>query len=655
MGQIFLSYAREDRDFAGRIARVLEQAGHRVWWDRRLRGGEEFSAEIEAALDAADLVLVAWSKDSVKSRWVRDEAAVGGDRGTLLPVSIDGSISPMGFRQFHTLDLAGWKGGKRDDRTAELLDSVERRLNGKVEAAPAPAVSTRRSTRTMSKPVWIAAAVLVLVLVSGAALFVLERVWTEPRLTAPSLAVLPFTADPSDADARKLASAAHDAVAHTLSQGSFSVTDIESSSQPDQPAADFVVSGHVTTTPDKLLTTVRMQETAHHYVMFSHQFEAAREKAADFAELIGAQVAAQVSWTEPLIEIERRHPSEPAVTRALFGESSTGLQGSGSLADYQNMRRLAMTAPNSPLAQSNFAYATAFALDLLPRQQRDEAVASARQASDRAVALAPESGEMLTPWCLLHSEQRRIECEERLRKAMRIDPDAPFSDWFLAHLILNPVGRNEEAAEQSSLSLAHDPYMPNKIAMMLRMLELTGQTSDAERLYQQSKRWWPDDFVIAWNRLVGMIQRGDFKAAQRFDDQTSGQHPLRPLFIAINGASLGALRTACAKSQDFESVLCMLGFARLGDNNAAFALADELFPPRRGRTPAEEDRIWLDHPDSNSTGFLAGPSAAPMRRDPRFMALAQRTGLLDYWRSGRPPDFCTKQHEPVCAVLLKRT
>src|SRR5690242_5171437 len=110
MGQIFLSYAREDREFAQRPARTLERAGHQVWWDRHLDSGEEFSAEIEAALARADVVLVAWSKVSVKSRWVRDEAAVGGDSERLVPVSIDGTLPPMGFRQFHTMDLTGWKG-----------------------------------------------------------------------------------------------------------------------------------------------------------------------------------------------------------------------------------------------------------------------------------------------------------------------------------------------------------------------------------------------------------------------------------------------------------------------------------------------------------------------------------------------------------------
>ena len=81
MGQVFLSYAREDRRFAEKLAQVLEEAGQVVWWDRHIEGGHEFSADIEAALERSDVVVVAWSATSVKSRWVRDEAAAGGDTG----------------------------------------------------------------------------------------------------------------------------------------------------------------------------------------------------------------------------------------------------------------------------------------------------------------------------------------------------------------------------------------------------------------------------------------------------------------------------------------------------------------------------------------------------------------------------------------------
>lgn len=109
MARVFLSYARADRVRVSELAAALERAGHEVWWDRRLSGGAEFEREIERALARADVVVVAWSTASVRSHWVRDEAAAGRDRNRLVPVSLDGTTPPLGFRQLHTIDVAAWK------------------------------------------------------------------------------------------------------------------------------------------------------------------------------------------------------------------------------------------------------------------------------------------------------------------------------------------------------------------------------------------------------------------------------------------------------------------------------------------------------------------------------------------------------------------
>ena len=61
-------------------------AGHFVWWDMHIKGGAEYGREIEQALDKSDAVVVLWSERSVASAWVRDEAAVGRDKGCLIPV-----------------------------------------------------------------------------------------------------------------------------------------------------------------------------------------------------------------------------------------------------------------------------------------------------------------------------------------------------------------------------------------------------------------------------------------------------------------------------------------------------------------------------------------------------------------------------------------
>jgi hypothetical protein len=98
----------------------------------------------------------------------------------------------------------------------------------------------------------------------------------------------------------------------------------------------------------------------------------------------------------------------------------------------------------------------------------------------------------------------------------------------------------------------------------------------------------------------------------------------------------------------------MLTLGNLGDLDAAYAIANKLYPRRLGSTPEETERIWLDQPYVSVPELITSPAAAAMRRDPRYAQLAQRTGLLAYWRSGRLPDFCRKQPEPICLQLLKR-
>src|SRR5881394_2317651 len=105
MAGIFLSYVREDAGKARSLAALLERIGHSVWWDRRIKGGSQYSTKIEAALDAADKIVVLWSAKSIRSAWVRDEAAVGRDSSRLVPVTVDGTEPPLGFRQFQTINL----------------------------------------------------------------------------------------------------------------------------------------------------------------------------------------------------------------------------------------------------------------------------------------------------------------------------------------------------------------------------------------------------------------------------------------------------------------------------------------------------------------------------------------------------------------------
>jgi DNA-binding winged helix-turn-helix (wHTH) protein/TolB-like protein len=465
----------------------------------------------------------------------------------------------------------------------------------------------------------------------------------------PTIAVLPFTTASADPQERELASGARDAVAHMLSQTEYRVR--LSGPQESSVPADFVVSADVGSSPQGLIVTVRVEDTLHNAIVYSNRFEARRDDAGDLPDRIGAQIAGSLGWTASLLMLEKSHPSDPAITAELFGQTY----------NFQMVRQIAARAPNSAIAQNTLAFSATDAMWDLPRDQHVEALEIGRRALERVRVLAPGFGGAEVAWCYLHSRVRLLECEDHLRAGMRSDPDFAWGDQALADW-LKDVGRTSEALDLARSSLAHDPFMAAKIEVTLRMLEATGRQDEADDLYRNSRRWWPDDLMIFSGRVYGAMDRGDFAKLASFEKDVahtplaSNFEPGLPVLEATLAKDAAKARQLCPVDQaaSFKRDLCMLALARLGDIDDAFAIAFRTYPKRVGRTPAEEDKLWLDTSRYGETDILMGPAAAPLRRDPRFLELARGLGLLAYWRSGRLPDFCRgPQPEPVCASIRR--
>ena len=144
LAQIFLSYARDDADKARDLAEALSASGHTVWWDHQIHGGSRYGEEIDRALSESDAVVVLWSQAAVASTWVLDEAAEGRDSGKLVPALIDQCKPPLGYRQFQTIDLTGWRNGS--PALQPLLDAIVNTAGGTRQAPTAPKL--RRTPKT---------------------------------------------------------------------------------------------------------------------------------------------------------------------------------------------------------------------------------------------------------------------------------------------------------------------------------------------------------------------------------------------------------------------------------------------------------------------------------------------------------------------------
>jgi hypothetical protein len=76
---------------------------------------------------------------------------------------------------------------------------------------------------------------------------------------------------------------------------------------------------------------------------------------------------------------------------------------------------------------------------------------------------------------------------------------------------------------------------------------------------------------------------------------------------------------------------------------AEFGLMDDAF--------AMADRWTRVMGGWSTPQFLFPPDASALRRDRRFIALATKIGLVDYWRStGKWPDFCADPMLPYSCV-----
>lgn len=93
VSSVFLSYARSDRNLVEKIGQELSEAGIEVWDpDKRILPGANWTAELKAALDSADALVVFISPEAMASRSVSYEIeyALGAKhlRGRLIPVTI---------------------------------------------------------------------------------------------------------------------------------------------------------------------------------------------------------------------------------------------------------------------------------------------------------------------------------------------------------------------------------------------------------------------------------------------------------------------------------------------------------------------------------------------------------------------------------------
>jgi tetratricopeptide (TPR) repeat protein len=636
MATVFLSYARDDADHARLVAKALEAAGHSVWWDLNVRGGAQFSKAIEEALEAADVVVVLWSTNSVESAWVRDEASVGRDSGRLVPVTVDGAQPPLGFRQFQTLDLSDGSGHHSLDA---LLDAVESRDGKETALSDRPSAKRMRPRIDvgLKRNPWLMMSLVglilgLLILVFG---LIVSRPW-EAKASVPSIAV---TASGSAAEPLANDLLVKLTALQAAKSGSMRLIG------PGATHADFIFQVSADSQAAAPAASLMLLAGRDRSVLWSQDF---KQESGDPADLNrqASFTAARVLGCALDGFSPRRAPLKPTLLKSYL--NACALLDETFFDDTsQAVRMLQQITKDAPTFRPGWAkrlIAETNRYQNLSERDKEAYAPQLRQLIADARNLDPDIPEAyvaeieLLPGRDFYNEVRLAD------RAVKIDPNNVFV-LAARSLVMLLVGRMDSAVEDARRAASLDPLSPAIRSAYLQALIYSGRTDAARSELAEAEQLWPDASTILDARYRLDLRYGNLaEAAGALKLMQSGKVSASRIGEAFVRARLDPtkanvdhaieLATSAYRSRpDVDRMAELIG--ALGE----FRRTDELLNFLLAARDESQFPYFVE--------ILFRPSQANLRADPRFMQVAAHLGLLDYWRRSEDwPDFCSDPDLP---------
>ena len=476
---VFLSYARADQKQAAKLAEALEAAGLKVWWDTMIEGGAVFSKSIEAALSSSDAVIVGWSRTSVESDWVLDEAAKGRDFRKLVPVSFDGTAPPLGFGQYHSIDLSRWHGNADGAEIAGLIRAIASVTSKDIPARPRPARGMSPPTFVTRRALLVSTSGLAIAGVAGLIAWRRGLIGGSVQPSGNSVAVLPFENLSGDADQAYFSDGLSEEVRATLARNIMLLVMAETSSGKFRDRKDdaktiaatlgvaFLLDGSVRRSGEVVRVAADLIDGATGFSRWSRTFDRSMRDIfavqSEIADAVASALAAQVTAADAPVSsggtTNIAAYDDYLRGRALYDLSSDEAAERAALARFD-----AAIAADPGYAAAHAARArslTAIANQYGEVGQQDELYAAAIASAQRAIDLAPKFADAHSTLGLVlfqgrldaHAAREPFE-NSRLLGAGDANVLARYS------LYSARTGRKHEAADAMRRALVLDPLNP---------------------------------------------------------------------------------------------------------------------------------------------------------------------------------------------------
>lgn len=625
MARVFLSYDRDDAEKARRVALALERASHSVWWDLNIRGGKQFSTVIEEELANADVVVVLWSSASIKSAWVRDEAASGRDRECLVPVLIERVTPPLGFRQYQNIDITSRLGRGRLAGFSELLAAI-------AEFGPPTGHGQDQAKGDDPRHVTpkLAVAILLALVLLGGAYWYLQR---EPAEELHVVRIAP--ADPS------AGSLARDLLAKLGSLPAVQAGALRLTSQSDDRAVDLVIETAGSATSGETASGLILKSGKDQGVIWSRHVSQPNQDSADLTQQMAFIAGRALRCALDALGAGPNAPDQQMLKIYVDGCVRSEEVSTAEAHSLVPIFRTVLTeAPKfeGAWAQLLLAESDAAIAPASTRKPDIESIRSRlREDIRNARNIAPELPELRIAEAAQLPRRRYSEALQILDRAKATSPTSAAVLRHRAAALLR-VGRLSNAIDDSKLATEIAPWSPKAQSFYALTLAYSGRIAAGRAELSRAERFFPETPVLREARYDFHWHFGDPMLALQITPPGLPQG--RELFLKAR-----ADPSSANLDRFIDFIHAMYARRRLVGPSAAIL--------QEFAALGREDELYESILDPRNNYFapldevLFRPPLKNFRRDRRFLQVAQREGLVDYWqKSGNWPDFCFEEEPP---------
>ena len=606
MSDIFISYARGTADQALRVAEALRASGYDVWRDDQLPAHRAYADVIEERLKAARAVVVLWSSEAVKSQWVRAEADLARQAGTLVQLRVDGTVLPLPFNQIECADLAAWTGDPEAPGWKKVVMSVAALLGPMAEKdSQAPGAG-------------------------------------HSQLSELVLAVLPFDNLSSDPEMQFFSDGVTEEIIQRLSRGahlkvigrtsSFQFRGERKAEAGRTLQCSHVLDGTIRRAGERVRISAHLVEASSRTTLWSDRYDRSLEDVFLVQDEIAENIAGALNQAFSSFSTLR---VEPAVYD-LYLRASPRSFAPDELRTHVGLLEIAtQRAPHFAEAWGRLAYLRAWLHFYKPFAERFASATLVAREAERSLALDPRNGDALTGLFFVIPPFGRFMEAEAAMDRIRLSPgsgDGPrYIGWYL-----RTTGRIRESLAETERAYrldALDPMSANNVALA-RMA--AGRIEAAVPVYEDLMERVPDMSFPFSSLLRAKAFLKDWAAVDRLLE-LAATRPLREFqdglaFIRTKRdptpANIGAMRTALeahVSRTGAVDVARLVYAAHVGLVDHAYRAAESA---RLGPMGTPDDIMG---PDRYRTALLFQAGMPELRIDPRFPRLCARLGLVEFW------------------------